>query len=151
MAFYGHIINQFFTSWTLRPDSRILFSSKKNSIKAMERLHNMLGISVHRVSEVSRLDQETSFISAELRTNAEDLGIDVQFSGIEAHNYIRQVELYQHPLRFIFHIIRTSHPSFDNHTTLGLSIKAMNETMGRNGLVPSLLVVVTMLLSLLHL
>lgn len=70
----------------------------------------------------------------------EDFGIQLQYGGIEAHNSIVQVEIYHHPLRRVFNIIRTSQKSLGNTTTLRIAIKAINDTMGPNGLIPSLLV-----------
>ena len=38
--------------------------------------------------EIIRLDRETSFTSTAFRENAEGVGVELQFSGIEAHNSI---------------------------------------------------------------
>ena len=90
--------------------------------------------------EIIRLDRESSFVSDKFRNNAKDNGVDLQFSGIESHNAIGQGERYHHTLRRIFNIVTKEHPSISDKHILRLSIKAINDTIGPNGLVPSLLV-----------
>lgn len=67
--------------------------------------------------EIIWIDREKSFMSMKFLKNADNVGIELQFSGIEAHNSIGQGERFYHPLRSI----------------------------GRNGLKPLLLVFVTLL------
>lgn len=58
--------------------------------------------------------------------NAEEVGMNLQFSVIEAHNLIGQVEGYYHPFRRVFNVINDTHH---------IAIKAINGTMGPKGLV----------------
>lgn len=67
------------------------------------------------------------------------MGIELKFSRIEAHNSIGQSKKFCHSLRRIFDIISNTNPKIDNNSKLNFSIKAMSDTMGPNGLVPSLL------------
>lgn len=89
---------------------------------------------------VIRLDRETSFDSKIFRRHAARAGITLQFSGIEIHNAIAVGERYHAPLRKIFLTIRSEHTKIESDVALRLGIKALNDTMGPNGLVPSLLV-----------
>ena len=90
--------------------------------------------------EIIRLDRESSFTSDQFRKNAKTVGVDLQFSGIESHNAIGQGERYHRPLRRVFNILKEEHKSLDDKHILRISTKAINDTMGPNGLVPSLLV-----------
>lgn len=67
-------------------------------------------------------------------------GIEVQISGVESHNSIGAGERYHDPLRQIFDKIVTDHPTLDPEIALRLAVKAVNDTMGPEGIVPSLLV-----------
>lgn len=69
------------------------------------------------------------FISNEFRTNAEGLGIELQYSVIAAYNYILQGKRYHQPLWCILQIINTPHLSLGNTTILCIAIKFMNYTI----------------------
>lgn len=66
--------------------------------------------------------------------------IVVQLSGVESHNSTDVGERYHEPLRQNFDRIITELPSIDSEVALRLSVKAINDTAGPDGLVPSLLV-----------
>ena len=87
-----------------------------------------------------RVDQDSIFTSKEWHQLSHSAGIDVQLSGIESHNAIGVGERYHAPLRQIYSKIRTDVPSIDPSMALKLANKTMNDTMGPEGLVPSLLV-----------
>lgn len=87
-----------------------------------------------------RVDQESVFKSREWLQLSEDAGIDVQLSGIESHNAIGVGERYHAPLRRIYNKIREDVPDIVPTLALQLTVKAMNDTTGPEGLVPSLLV-----------
>lgn len=93
-----------------------------------------------RFPDVIPLDRETSFTSNKFGNITEDLGIELKFSSIEAHNYIGQRKGYHHPLWRIFNINQETHPQLDDNSKFRIEIKSINDTMGCNGLVPSLLV-----------
>lgn len=69
-----------------------------------------------------------------------DAGVSLQFSGIESHNSIGIGERYHARLRRIFMAVTNQHPKLPKELVLRLAIKALNDTMGPHGLVPSLLV-----------
>lgn len=83
--------------------------------------------------------QESVLTSKEWRQLSADAGIEVEFSGVESHNAIGVGELYQSPLRRIYLKIREDAPSLDPDISLKLAVKSMNDTLGPEGLVPSLL------------
>jgi hypothetical protein len=80
------------------------------------------------------------FTSPRRKELSDMAGIRLQLSGIESHNSIGIDERYNAPLRYICTKIRMDYPELDSNLVLRLSIKAMNDTMGPEGLVPSLLV-----------
>lgn len=61
--------------------------------------------------------------------NTEDLRIELQYSGIDRHNYIGKEKRYHHTI--IFNVIWTSEKSLDKNTTIRIAIKAMNEKNGK--------------------
>lgn len=61
-------------------------------------------------------------------------------SGVESHNSIGDGERYHDPLRRIYQKIRFSEPGLELELVMRLAVKAMNDTMNPEGLVPSLLV-----------
>lgn len=86
-----------------------------------------------------RLDRDSVFTGREWTQLCADAGIEIQLSGVESHNAIGIGERYHAPLRRIYLKIRHDTPSVDAEVALKLAIKAMNNTMGPEGLVPSLL------------
>lgn len=71
---------------------------------------------------------------------AEAHGIHLQFSGVEAQNAIGEGERYHIPLRRVFRISLDRYPSLDPEVTLRYTVKALNDTMGPEGMIPSILV-----------
>lgn len=67
-------------------------------------------------------------------------GVEVERTGIEAHASLNIGERYHQPLRTVFRKLKIEHPTADKHLTLALCVKAMNDTLGPNGVVPSTLV-----------
>lgn len=67
-------------------------------------------------------------------------GITFKPSGVESHNAINVGERYHSFLRRIFNKIASLHYYLPPSHLLALYIRAMNDTSGRNGLVPPLLV-----------
>lgn len=90
--------------------------------------------------KVFLLDRETSFTYEKIRNNAKDLGITLQFSGIESHNAIGQGERCHYPLSRIFKITSEEHPLLKNPQILRVSAKPIYENTVPDDLVPSLLV-----------
>ena len=87
-----------------------------------------------------RVDQGSLFTSVRWTNRAKAVGTDVQESGVEAHNSLRSGERYHALSRWILLKIRKEHLKMDNNIRLKLAVKAMNDTMGPEGLVPFYLV-----------
>ncbi|KAF2741607.1 putative integrase, partial [Sporormia fimetaria CBS 119925] len=68
------------------------------------------------------------------------MGIQVQEVPVEAHNSIGKVERYHGPLRRAFNVIAADLPGTREDLILQMAVKAVNDTSGPNGLVPTLLV-----------
>jgi hypothetical protein len=58
---------------------------------------------------------------------------------MEAHNSISMVERYYRPLRYIYQILYIELPDLSKEATLQIAFKAINDTTGPDGLVPTLL------------
>ena len=71
-------------------------------------------------------------------------GITLQFSGVEAHNALGIGERYHAPLRRVYHVVRAASPSIDRSTALRCAVKGVNDSMGPEGFIPTLLVYGTM-------
>lgn len=66
--------------------------------------------------------------------------VEVNRIGIEAHASLSLGERYREPLRPTFRKIKSSQPGIDKLIALVCSVKAMNDSLGPEGLVPSALV-----------
>lgn len=66
--------------------------------------------------------------------------VEFNRTGIEAHASLGLGERYHEPLRTTFRKIKISRPDVDKDLALACSVKAMNDTLGPEGLVPSALV-----------
>jgi hypothetical protein len=84
-------------------------------------------------------DAGKNFISKEFREYATTMGIRTKAVPVEAHNSIGMVERYHGPLRRIFQILRVELPDLSEEATLQMAFKAINDTAGPDGLVPTLL------------
>ena len=67
-------------------------------------------------------------------------GVKIELSGVESHNSLSAGEKYHDPLRRIYEKILFDNPSMKPDFILSTAVKAMNDTMNCDGLVPSLLV-----------
>lgn len=87
-----------------------------------------------------RVDAGSAFTCPRWKQITDITGISVHISGVESHKSISKGEKYHDPLRKIFLKNKSEFSKIDNDTILKLTVKAMNDTMGPTGLVPSLLV-----------
>src|SRR5450432_3776685 len=85
-------------------------------------------------------DAGKNFISKEFKQYASILGINTKAVPVEAHNSIGMVERYHGPLQRAYQIITIELPNLDKDMALQMSFKAINDTAGLEGLVPTLLV-----------
>ena len=87
-------------------------------------------------------DAGTNFVGTKFKQPAKQLSIEIKEVPVEAHNSIGKVERYHTPLRRAYKIIRTElkEEGIDDEVCLQMAVKAINDTAGPNGLVPTLLV-----------
>ncbi|KAK6224925.1 hypothetical protein QIS74_03252 [Colletotrichum tabaci] len=86
-------------------------------------------------------DPGTNFASAEFRNHAEIMGISCDEMPVEAHWAVGKVERAHAPLRRTYDILHheIGHNT-DEETILQMAVKALNDTAGPHGIVPTLLV-----------
>jgi hypothetical protein len=86
-------------------------------------------------------DPGTNFASEEFRNNAKILGISCKEMPVEAHWAIGKIERAHRPLERSYDILskEIGHCT-DDETVLQMAVKALNDTAGPNGIVPTLLV-----------
>jgi hypothetical protein len=85
-------------------------------------------------------DAGKNFVSKEFKEYANTVGIRTKAVPVEAHNSIGMVERYHGPLRRVYQIIVVELPGIDRDAALQMAFKALNDTAGPDGLVPTLLV-----------
>ena len=87
-------------------------------------------------------DAGKNFSSTEFRQHARSMAIEVKEIPVEAHNSIGKVERYHIPLRRSYEIIRDELDSeqIDKEIILQMAVKAVNDSAGPDGIVPTLLV-----------
>jgi hypothetical protein len=68
------------------------------------------------------------------------MGIKVKIVPVEAHNSIGKVERYYAAVRRAYSIITTELPGITKEMALQMAFKAINDSVGPKGLVPTLLV-----------
>ena len=79
-------------------------------------------------------------MSKEFKQYAIILGTATRSILIKAHNSVRIVEHYYGPLYRIYHIIIAELPDINKDMALQMAFKAINDSTGPNGLIPTLLV-----------
>lgn len=87
-----------------------------------------------------RSDRETGVTSELFRNPAEINSIKLHFSPVEVHNAMGRRERYHTPLRRIYSVLSGLNPSLNAKTTLSLAAKEMDDSMGPEELVPSLII-----------
>jgi hypothetical protein len=86
-------------------------------------------------------DAGKNFASIEFRQYARSMAIEVREVPVEAHNSIGKVERYHQPLRRAYEIIRDElQDGVNAETALQMAVKAVNDSAGPDGIVPTLLV-----------
>ena len=87
-----------------------------------------------------RTDQGSIFTSERWKQRTDMAGIQLRLSGVKAHNSLGIGERLHEPLRRIYRKIKHNHPHIPPPFILRVAVKAMSDTMGETGLVPSRLV-----------
>ncbi|KAI0993082.1 hypothetical protein K3495_g15102 [Podosphaera aphanis] len=85
-------------------------------------------------------DAGKNFVSREFQEYALSIGTKTKSVPVEAHHSIGLVERYHGPLRRIYKIITAEVPGINKYLALQMTFKALNDTAGPDGLVPTLLV-----------
>jgi hypothetical protein len=85
-------------------------------------------------------DAGKNFASEEFRQSARALDVKVKEVPVEAHNSIGKVERYHAPLRRAFQILSQELPDLQKELLLQMAVKAINDSAGPDGIVPTLLV-----------
>jgi hypothetical protein len=83
---------------------------------------------------------EKNFINKDFKHLAIIIGITTKIVPVEAHWSIRKVERYYAVLHCVYQIISKELPDLDKEMALQMAIKAINNIVGPNRLVPTLLV-----------
>jgi len=85
-------------------------------------------------------DAGTNFASKEFRSSAKAMSIQVHEVPVEAHNSVGKVERYHAPLRRAYRILKAELNGTSDEIILQMAVKAVNDSAGPDGLVPTLLV-----------
>jgi len=81
-----------------------------------------------------------NFISREFKQYAVNIGTTIKSVLVKAYNLISIVERYYSPLRRIYYIITSKILGIDKDIVLQMAFKAINDSIGLDGLIPTLLV-----------
>ena len=85
-------------------------------------------------------DHETNFNSEKFRTLFRFIGSTFKLVLIKAYHLISKVKRYHWLLRRAYEIVMEEHLKLSNANQLQMAVKAINDTVGPNGLIPTLLV-----------
>jgi hypothetical protein len=85
-------------------------------------------------------DAGKNFVSKEFGQIANTMGVKLKAVPIEAHHSIGMVERYHTLVRRAFYIIMAELKDIDKDMALQMAFKAINDSAGPNGLIPTLLV-----------
>jgi hypothetical protein len=86
-----------------------------------------------------RTEYGSQFVAAEFQTLAAEMNISCSPVPVESAHSMGIGERYHGPVRRIFERLRIAHPSVDKDLVLDIAVKACNDTIGVDGLVPTLL------------
>jgi hypothetical protein len=85
-------------------------------------------------------DTGKQFTSKEFAQLANTMGTKVKIVPIEAHNSVGIVEYYYGPIRYTYLVITAEINGINKDTVLQMAFKAINDSAGPDGIVPTLLV-----------
>lgn len=85
-------------------------------------------------------DAGKNFTAVDFKQSAQTMSITVKEIPVEAHHSIGKVERYHAPLKRAYQVIESDLPTAAPEQILSMAVKAINDTAGPNGLVPTLLV-----------
>jgi len=85
-------------------------------------------------------DQGSIFTSKDWEENCKNAAISLRHTGTESHNSLGSGETYHAMLRRVYNKVSMTYPNQHADLRLALTVKAINDSAGPHGLVPSLLV-----------
>jgi hypothetical protein len=85
-------------------------------------------------------DAGKNFVSKEFQQHAIAMGITLKAVPVEAHHSIGKVERYHALVKRAYEIIAVELPDLDKDMALQMAFKAVNDSAGPDGLIPTLLV-----------
>ncbi|KAI1002682.1 hypothetical protein K3495_g5517 [Podosphaera aphanis] len=85
-------------------------------------------------------DAGSNFTAREFQQNASLLAINTKCAPVESANTMGIVERYHHPLRRAYQIIKIELEGSNKTLALQMAVKAINDTAGPDGIIPTLLV-----------
>jgi len=85
-------------------------------------------------------DAGKNLIARAFQLNANMMNIKTKEIPIESANSMTYVERYHTPLRRAFRIIKSELPNISDEEVLQYAVKSLNDSVGPDGLVPTLLV-----------
>lgn len=100
----------------------------------------VLGYRLTRLPYFNGRRTSQKFVSTRWERRATAAGIILRTSWVESHNSLALGKRYHAPLRQLFNKVRHAEPSIAPDMALRIAHKYLNETMGPNMLVPTLLV-----------
>jgi hypothetical protein len=115
----------------------------QDGTKAIDVWHALLRCWIYRFSgapDSIRHDVGVQFMAQEFQTLAGEMGIRCQPIPVESPHSLGIGERYHGALRRIFERLRVAHPEASSELLLDASVKAANDLMGPDGLVPTLLI-----------
>lgn len=89
---------------------------------------------------IIRVDQGSQFLGKDFEANCKSLGIYLDEAPIESPNSMGIGERFHDPLRRIALKVKEEAPDLDDDLVLSAAYRAMNDTLGPEGLAPTLLV-----------
>ncbi len=89
---------------------------------------------------IVRTDAGTNFDGKEFRDLASSAGVHVDVVPTEAHNKIGMVERYHKVVRDVYEKLKLEDSTMDKHLRLSIAFRCINDSVGIDGLVPTLLV-----------
>lgn len=85
-------------------------------------------------------DAGKNFTTQAFSQKSASVDIRLKYIPVENPQSMSTVKRYHAPMRRAYHIVRSEAPSIDTEAALQMAVKAVNDSVGPNGLVPTLLV-----------
>ena len=90
--------------------------------------------------DIIKADAGLQFNSKEFKDFAKSSGVVVEIVPKEAHHKIGLLERYHKVVRNVYNKLKADEPSMDKHLRLSTTFRCVNDSVGPDGIVPTLLV-----------